>query len=79
MAGFVYVVYHETMTLRIPLAATDRHRCPQARTPTKWTSEAIEGVLTFFKEVQLPCLPAPSGGGSLPNCKGNSSRTSPPS
>jgi hypothetical protein len=34
-AGFAYVVYQETMTLRIPLAATDRFNFPRRHTRTK--------------------------------------------
>jgi hypothetical protein len=78
-AGCVHVVYQETMILRIPLAATDRQRCLQRRTRTKWTAEAIAGVLTLFKEVQQSCPPDPSGEGSRPNSKHNASRTSRPS
>jgi hypothetical protein len=48
-AACVHVVYQETMILRIPLAATNRQRCLQRRTRTKWTAEAIAGVLTKKK------------------------------
>jgi hypothetical protein len=68
-AGFAYVVYQETMTLRIPLAATDRYNFPRRRPSTKWTSEAITDLLTLVTEVPLSCPPDPSGKGSLPNCK----------
>jgi hypothetical protein len=57
------------MILRLPLNVTDRHSCPQLRTRTKWTAEAIEGFLTLFKEVQPPCPPDRSGEGSPPNSK----------
>jgi len=77
--GSAYVVYQETMTLRIPLAATDRHCCPRSRTRTKWTSEAIADVLALLTEVPPPCPPAPSGNGSRPNSKRSSSRNSRPS
>src|SRR5262249_3993400 len=75
-AGFVYVVYQETMMLRLPVEVTNRHRCPQLRARAKWTAEATEGFLTLFKEVQPACPPAPSGEGSLPNCKRPASRKS---
>jgi hypothetical protein len=78
-AGFVHVVYQETMILRIPLAATDRQPCLHRRTRTKWTAEAMAGVLTLLQEVQQSCPPDPSGGGSRPNSKHNAFTTSRPS
>jgi hypothetical protein len=78
-AGFAYVVYQETMTLRIPLAVTDRFNCPRRRTRTKWTSEAVTDLLTLVTEVPLSCPLDPSGKGSRPNCKRKSSRKSRPS
>jgi hypothetical protein len=77
--GFAYVVYQEIMTLRIPLAATDRFNFPRQRTRTKWTSEAITDLLTLVTEVPLSCPPDPSGKDSLLNCKRKSSRKSRPS
>jgi hypothetical protein len=70
------VVYQETMMLRLPLDVTDRQRCRQLRTRTKWTAEAIEGFLTLLKEVQSLCPPDRSGVGSPPNCKRPASRKS---
>jgi hypothetical protein len=67
------------MILRIPLAATDRQRCLQPKTRTKWTAEAMADVLTLLTEVSQSCPPDPSGGGSHPNSKQHSSRTSRPS
>lgn len=78
-AGFAYVVYQQTMTLRIPLAATDRSHCPRPRHRTKWTSAAITDWLTLFTEVLPSCPPDPSGKGSRPNSKRRSSRNSRPS
>src|SRR5262249_40528192 len=78
-AGFAYVVYQQAMTLRIPLAATDRCNFPRRRPRTKWTAEAITDVLTLVTEVPLSCPPDPSGKGSRPNCKRKSSRNSRPS
>ena len=78
-AGFAYVVYQETMTLRIPLAVTDRQRCPRRRTRTKWTSVAIADVLALLTEVPPSCPPDPSGKGSRLRSKRKSSRTSRPS
>jgi hypothetical protein len=77
--GLAYVVYQETMTLRIPLAATNRFNFPHRRTRTKWTSEAITDLLTLVTEVPLSCPPDPSGKDSRPNCKRKSSRKSRPS
>jgi hypothetical protein len=78
-AGFVHVVYQETMILRIPLAATDRQTCLHRRTRTKWTAEAMASVLALLQEVQQSCPPDPSGGGSRPNSKHNAFTTSRPS
>jgi len=66
------------MTLRIPLAATDRFNSPRRRTRTKWTSEAITDLLARLAEV-LPCPPGPSGNGSRPHSERRSSRNSRPS
>jgi hypothetical protein len=80
--GSVSVVYQETMTLRIPLAATDRASCPRRSTRTKWTSAAITDLLTLLTEVPLSCPtdpPDPSGNGSPRNSKRKSSGNSRPS
>ena len=75
-AGFVYVVYQQTMTLRIALAATDRHRCPRPRTRTKWTSAAVADLLALLTEVPASCPPDPSGNDSPPHSGRNASRPS---
>jgi hypothetical protein len=76
-AGFVYVVYQQTMTLRIALAATERHCYPRSRSRTKWTSAAVADVLALLTEVQAPCPPDPSGSDSPRRSARNVSRPSP--
>ena len=70
-AGFVFVAYRQSFTLRIPLAATDAHPCPLPRTRTKWTSAAIADFLALFQEVHNPCPHERSGEDSLPNANNN--------
>ncbi|MGD9715071.1 MAG: hypothetical protein AB7V46_23885 [Thermomicrobiales bacterium] len=71
--GYVFVVYRQTLTLRIPLTATDAHPWPLAKTRTKWTPEAVADLLALFPEVPNPCPHDPSGGDSPPSSNNNSS------
>jgi hypothetical protein len=71
-AGFVFVAYRQSFTLRIPIVATNAHPCPLPRTRIKWTPAAIADFLALFQEVQHPCLRERSGEDSLPNANTNS-------
>ena len=65
-AGFVDVLDHASLRLRIPLAATDRAFSPLVRRRSKLTLEAIEQLIALVKECQASCPspPAASGTGS---------------
>ena len=72
--GYVFVVYRQSLTLRIPLAATDAHPCPLPKTRTKWTPEAVADFLALFPEVPHPCPHDRSGADSPPSPGNNSPR-----
>ncbi len=72
--GYAWVVYRDSMQLRIPLAATNLGAA-LPRVPTKLTLEAIEDLLALAGESEVLCLPSPTTSGTA--CPPHSGSKSP--
>src|SRR5207245_10018123 len=68
--GYIFVVYRDTMVLRIPQAATSLVMPPPEPQPlTKLTSHAITELISFAEQCEVLC-PAtqPNSGPDSPPC-----------
>jgi hypothetical protein len=63
--GFVFVGYRDTITLRIPLPATNLASCSRQLRGTKLSEQAIHEFLSLVQEWEAPCR--------NPNASGNDS------
>jgi hypothetical protein len=70
-AIYVSVVYRDTMTLRIPLAATNL-TAPQPGSPTKLTLDAVLELVTLAEQCEAVCPSDPAMSGDSCRLSSNS-------